>query len=91
MFYVYIVTNNRNTVLYTGITNNLSRRLYEHRNKILKGFSAKYNLGKLIFYETFNDPEEAIIAEKKIKGWTRQKKIDLIKSVNPNFENLDLA
>lgn len=88
-YYVYIATNKRNTVLYTGVTNNLSRRISEHKQKLVPGFTAKYNVTKLVYYETFFVPEEAIAAEKKIKGWTRQKKVDLIRSINPNFLDLD--
>lgn len=87
-FYVYIMTNKMHTVLYTGVTNNLQRRVYEHKNKLILGFTAKYNVNKLIFYEVFGNPEEAIAAEKKIKGWTRQKKLNLIKSKNLYFEEL---
>jgi len=87
-FYVYIATNRFNTVLYTGVTSNLERRMYEHRNKLFKGFSSKYNVQKLIYYEVFKSPEEAILAEKKIKGWTRQKKLELIKTKNPGFQDL---
>jgi len=79
---------NKNNTLYTGITNDLRRRLYEHKNKLVKGFTEKYNIDKLIWYEIFNNPIEAIVAEKKIKGWTRIKKMALIKSKNPNFEEL---
>jgi len=84
-YYVYIATNFHNTVLYTGITNNLERRMYEHANKITYGFTSRYNVNKLIWYEEFPNPEEAIAAEKKIKGWRRDKKIILIKKSNPNF------
>lgn len=87
-FYVYIATNKGNTVLYTGITNNLLRRMFEHKNKIVKGFTEKYNIDKLVFYDTFDNPQEAIEAEKKIKGWLRIKKINLIKSKNPEFKDL---
>lgn len=87
-YYTYIATNFKNTVLYTGITNNLERRMYEHKNKLVIGFSSRYNVNKLIYYEVFNSPEEAILAEKKIKGWTRVKKINLIKENNPRFEDL---
>ncbi len=66
----------------------MRRRVYEHKNKLVKGFTEKYNIDKLIFYEIFNSPEEAIMAEKRIKGWTRAKKIALIKSKNPKFEEL---
>lgn len=85
---VYIATNKWNTVLYTGITGNLTERMYQHKNKLIEGFTKKYNVYKLVYYEIFNDPEEAIVAEKKIKGWTRKKKIDLIKSKNPEFKDL---
>jgi len=87
-YYIYIATNLTNTVLYTGITNDLDKRMYEHRNKLVEGFTSKYNVKKLIYYEVFNTPEEAIIAEKKIKGWTRARKIELIKSINPQFCDL---
>lgn len=86
-YFVYIATNKSNT-LYTGVTNNLSRRIYEHRHKIIRGFTAKYNINKLIYFQEFNTPEEAIAAEKRIKGWTRIKKIQLIKSLNPTFGDL---
>ena len=88
-YYVYIVTNKSNT-LYTGVTNDLRRRIYEHRNKLVSGFTSKYKIDKLIFYEIFDSPQEAIAAEKKIKGWTRKKKMELIKNKNPNFEELIL-
>ena len=87
-YYVYIATNPRNTVLYTGMTNDLNRRLYEHQNKLLSGFTAKYNVCKLVYYETFNSPTEAILAEKKIKAGSRLKKLRLIKSINPEFKDL---
>ena len=87
-YYVYIATNKRNTVLYTGVTNNIVRRMYEHRNKLIPGFTSTYKVDKLIYYESFPAPGEAIAAEKKIKGWVRKKKIDLIKSKNPEFRNL---
>lgn len=87
-YYVYIATNIRNNVLYTGVTNNLERRIYEHKNKLIEGFTKKYNVVKLVYYEAFGNIEEAIAAEKKIKGWRREKKINLIKSVNPQFKDL---
>lgn len=86
-YFVYILTNKSNT-LYTGVTNNLPRRLREHINKLIPGFTAKYNLNKLIYIAEFNQIEEAISAEKKIKGWTRKKKMNLIKSINPEFKDL---
>jgi len=88
-YYVYILTNKSNT-LYTGITDDLYRRLYEHKNKLTPGFTKKYNIDKLIYYEVFDDPESAIQREKEIKGWTRKKKLELIKKVNPNFKELEI-
>lgn len=85
---VYLATNKGNTVLYTGVTNNITRRMYEHKKKLIPGFTARYNIRKLVYYEFFLRPDEAIAAEKKIKGWIRQKKIDLIKRTNPRFEDL---
>lgn len=84
----YILTNKRNTVFYTGVTNNLDRRIYEHKNKLVKGFTLKYNVDKLVWFEYSNYISEAITAEKTIKGWTRKKKIDLIKKMNPEFKDL---
>ncbi len=87
-YYVYIMTNKHNTVLYTGVTGNLGQRVYEHKNKIRDGFTAKYNVNKLVFAEYFNDVKYALEAEKQIKSWSRQKKIDLIESVNPEWKDL---
>ena len=88
LYYVYIATNQRHTVLYIGITNNLNRRIYEHKNKLIKGFTNKYNIDKLVWYQEFSNPNEAIRIEKKLKGWKRNRKIDLIKSKNPEFKDL---
>lgn len=87
-YYVYIATNKRNTVLYTGVTNSLERRMYEHKNKLTGGFTSKYNVNKLIYYEVFPTAEEAIAAEKKIKAGSRLKKVKLIESINPNYNDL---
>lgn len=87
-YYTYIATNDRNTVLYTGVTNNLERRIFEHKEKLVPGFTSNYNISKLVWCETFSNVEEAIACEKKIKGWTREKKINLIESVNPKFKDL---
>lgn len=87
-YFVYILTNRTDRVLYVGITNNLSRRVREHKSKLVDGFSKKYNLNKLVFFESFNNPVDAISAEKRIKGWTRKKKIELIDSKNPEWEDL---
>jgi putative endonuclease len=87
-YYVYIMTNFINTVLYAGITNNLVRRVYEHKQKLIKGFTSKYNLSKLIYFETFDDPYTAISREKQIKAGSRKKKLDLVEKLNPKFEDL---
>jgi len=87
-YYVYILTNKHNTVLYTGITNDLKRRVYEHKEKLVDGFTKKYNITKLVYYEVFEDPENAILREKQIKAGSRQKKIDLINSINSEWMNL---
>ena len=87
-YYVYIMTNRTNTVLYTGITNNLKRRIYEHKNKLLSGFTKKYNINKLVYYEIFDNSYYTIQREKQIKGGSRKKKIELIKKFNPNFNDL---
>jgi putative endonuclease len=86
--YVYLMTNAHNTVIYTGVTNDLVKRVYEHRNKNVKGFTEKYNVNKLVYYEVFEDMLCAIEREKQIKGGSRKKKEDLIKKVNPGFKDL---
>jgi len=86
--YVYILTNTKNTVLYTGVTSNLVKRVYEHKNKEVSGFTEKYNLHRLIYYEIFEDMISAIIREKQIKGWLRSKKISLIEKNNPDWDDL---
>jgi len=87
-YYVYILTNKRNTVLYTGVTNDLKRRVYEHKEKLAEGFTKKYNITKLVYYEIFEDIKDAIEREKIIKGGSRAKKIDLIKSMNSEWGDL---
>ena len=77
-YWVYIATNPGHTVLYTGVTNSLSRRMAQHRAKKIPGFTADYNVSKLLYCEEFSSPVDAIAAEKRIKGWTRIKKIRLI-------------
>ena len=74
--------------LYTGVTSNLRRRVYEHKNKLTPGFTSKYNITRLVYYETTQDAQTALAREKEIKGWRRSKKLDLIKSVNPKWEDL---
>ena len=88
VYYVYILTNKNNTVLYTGFTNNLLRRMHEHKNKIIKGFTSKYNVDKLVYFEEFEDMKSAMEREKQLKAGTRQKKVDLINTVNPEWNEL---
>lgn len=87
-YFVYILTNKYNTVLYTGVTNNLMRRVWEHKEKLHGGFTKKYNVNKLVYYEEYGDINEAIAREKQIKAGSRQKKIDLIKSLNSEWRDL---
>jgi len=87
-YYVYIMTNHKNTILYTGVTNNLQRRVYEHKNKLVKGFTKRYNLTRLVYYESCGDIEGAIIREKQIKAGSRQDKINLIDTVNRDWHDL---
>ena len=82
------MTNMRNTVLYTGVTKDLTKRVYEHKEKLVEGFTKKYNIAKLVYYEVFNDPESAIFREKQIKSGSRAKKIDLVNSMNPKWKDL---
>lgn len=88
MYYVYILTNWSNKVLYIGVTNNLERRLYEHKNKLVKGFTEKYNINKLVYFDSTTDVRTAIEREKQIKGWTRHKKNDLVEMINPQWNDL---
>ena len=87
-YYVYIITNWNNKVIYVGVTRDLPRRLHEHREKLVDGFTKKYNLTKLVYFEETPDIQAAITREKQIKGWLRSKKDQLIESVNPNWDDL---
>jgi putative endonuclease len=88
-FFVYIMTNGpRSHVLYTGITGDLLRRVFQHKNKLSSGFTSRYNLTRLVYYEEFVYPDAAIAREKEIKGWRRSKKIRLIESMNPHWQDL---
>ena len=87
-FYVYLLTNRPYGTLYTGMTNNLMRRVWEHKNKINEGFSKRYGLDKLIYFEIFKSSMEAIKREKRIKKWKRQWKIELIETINPKWKDL---
>ena len=86
--YIYILFNKRNGTLYTGVTSNLVQRIYQHKNKVIDGFSKKYNLDKLGYYEVFDDIESAIVREKQIKAGSRLNKIKLIESINPDWKDL---
>lgn len=86
-YYVYIMAN-RTRMLYTGVTNNLERRVYEHKNRIIPGFTSRYNITRLVYYKVFSDIRDAIAREKQIKGWLRAKKIALIESMNPKWNDL---
>jgi len=87
-YYIYIMTNKRNTVLYTGVTNNLKKRIYEHKAKLVAGFTKKYNINKLVYYEIFDNMYNAIAREKQIKAGSRKKKFNLINSINPRWKDL---
>ena len=92
VYYVYIETNQRNRVFYVGVTNNIARRDKQHENKLHEfGFTAKYNVNKLVYYKIFHDINKAIAREKSLKGITRQKKRDLIRAVNPKYDDLSEA
>ncbi len=86
-YYVYIMSN-KSRMLYTGVTNNLERRVHEHKMKLIPGFTSRYNLNKLVFYESTDDITVAIEREKEIKGWVRRKKTALINSLNPEWRDL---
>ena len=89
MMYVYILTNAHRSVLYTGVTNDLARRMYEHKHHLDKGsFTSQYNVEYLVYYEATNNPVAAIEREKQIKSWNRKRKIKLIESKNPNWNDL---
>jgi putative endonuclease len=86
-YYVYILASSSGT-LYTGVTNDLFRRVYEHKQKLVDGFTKKYDVNRLVYYEETHDVNSALLREKQIKGWLRKKKIALIESMNPKWEDL---
>jgi putative endonuclease len=90
-YFVYIITNKENGTLYVGVTNNLEKRIYEHKNKIYKGFSEKHGLNRLVYFEHTIDVNSAIEREKKLKRWKRNWKLDLINNYNPLRKDLDPA
>jgi len=87
-YYVYIMTNKHNNVIYTGDTHDLKKRIYEHREKLVDGFTKRYNINKLVYYEIFDSSYGAITREKQIKGTSRQKKVNLVKTLNPEWDDL---
>lgn len=87
-YYIYILANRWNTVTYTGITNDLVRRVYEHREHVALGFTARYSVTKLVYYEATDDPEAAIAREKQLKGGSRVQKVALIERMNPKWDDL---
>ena len=89
-FYVYMLTNRSRTVLDTGVTNSLERRTWFHRHTIAQSFTKRYKVDRLVYYEAFDDARSAISREKEIKGWRREKKNDLVQTLNPNWKDLSL-
>ena len=90
LYYVYILTTRNNTVLYTGVTNDLKRRVFEHKSGLNEGFTKKYHVHKLVYFEIFDYVELAIAREKQIKGYSREKKIKLIEAMNPEWKELEV-
>ncbi|MGN0797186.1 MAG: GIY-YIG nuclease family protein [Christensenellales bacterium] len=90
-YYVYILSNKSNKVLYIGVTNDLQRRVYEHKNKLIEGFTSKYNIDKLLHYEITTDIKSAIEREKQLKSWRRAKKEELINNSNPQRKDLSIG
>ena len=88
-YFVYLLASRKNGTLYTGMTNNLRRRVAEHKAKGIPGFTRTYDVTRLVYFEEFSDVRDAIAREKKIKGWVRRKKMELIESVNPDWEEIE--
>ena len=88
MYYVYILTNRTDKVMYIGVTNNLQRRLYEHKKELIEGFTQKYHVHKLVYYEAYGSVKDAILREKRLKGLLRAKKNKLVESLNPEWADL---
>ena len=87
-YFVYILTNWNHKVMYIGITNDLHKRIHQHKNKLIDGFTKKYNINKLVYYESTEDVQSAITREKELKGWVRKKKNTLIITINPEWKDL---
>ena len=88
MYYVYILTNKNDKVMYIGVTNNLQRRVYEHQEEKIEGFTKKYHVHKLVYFEEYSDVQYAIEREKQLKKWIRAKKNNLVETKNPNWDDL---
>lgn len=88
MYYIYILSNKYNNVLYVGVTNDLVRRVYEHKNKLVEGFTEKYNVDKLVYYEACSDINSSISREKQLKNWRKEKKVNLINTSNSQWVDL---
>lgn len=89
-YYIYIMTTWNNKVMYIGVTNDLARRIYEHKSKSIEGFTRRYNLKKLVYLEKYNHINDAIKREKELKGWLRDKKNELVESINPKWLDLSI-
>ena len=87
-YYIYIMANKTNSTIYIGVTSDLIKRVWEHKNKVIDGFTKRYNVNKLVYYEETTDVNSAIAREKQLKGWNRAKKNKLIEKVNPNWDDL---
>jgi putative endonuclease len=87
-YYVYILANETNVAVYVGMTNDMIKRVYQHKEKITKGYAEKYDIGKLVYYEIFSDPENAILREKRLKGSSRARKNQFVESMNPEWREL---
>ncbi len=88
-YYVYILTNEKNTVMYMGVTNDIRRRVYEHKTGVYEGFTKKYQVHKLVYVESCHDVKDAIAREKQLKKWSRQKKNELVEKVNPTWKEIE--
>jgi putative endonuclease len=87
-YYVYITSNNKNSMFYIGVTRNIIKRIYEHKNEVVESFTKRHKLKRLVYYEVFNDPESAIKREKQLKNWHHDWKANLIQDKNPDFKDL---
>ena len=90
IYYVYILTNKYNTTFYIGVTNSISKRVFEHKFGLTEGFTKKYGVKKLVYLEEYNDINQAIAREKQLKNWHRDWKINLIRTINPDFEDMSI-